>query len=517
MVDKAKDLAKNVGTQMADKVKAVTGSGSAAAKAAAPLQWYQPSPGAKALGRAAATAGEAAPKLLAPVAALGGTVSAVEGIRKQAGREVEDIEGRGGWLASTMKDSFENLSAAGEKLGNDVGRVVTAAGGGVNPDSGERESVWQALTTTGGAGQGKNFAEIKKGYGDTSVAAPTAQAAQAGPPPLEGPPRPAPEAPVNPNKDPRQTAWEQKSALYRAASPDVRAAVDMGADINTVQNQGGVFTGRDRNGQLVVTSGNGRSDADNEALRAKEAARMQADTARQVDTFGRLRMESDLKSNDQRDVARGLRAMSVRQMEAAKALTERGQDITAENNRRTTDVAKYGHELGYEGQLATANARNAQVNAQLNAEQRKARSEAVGKYIEGQLGPTHYKDGKENPDRIKFERNLTHTLGKYGLTTADLNNRALEEFQSVMEMSEDAQPGAIEKLYMNWIDGNPYRENRDPYENVLRKQGLAGQTGSLNHYRNRQNVITSENDAVGRQFMSGTYDPNKKQIIDRLQ
>lgn len=418
-----------------------------------------------------------------------------------------------------MKDSFENLSAAGEKLGNDVGRVVTAAGGGVNPDSGERESVWQALTTTGGAGQGKNFTEIKKGYGDTPVAATTAQAAPPTTvPTLEGPPRPAPEAPANPNKDPRQAAWEAKSALYRAASPEVRAAVDMGADINTIQNQGGVFTGRSRNGQLVVTGGNGRSDAENEALRAKEAARMNADMARQVDTFGRLRMESDLASNYGSDVARGLRAQATRKLEAEKALAQRGQDIQAENNRRSTDAAIYGHELGYEGQLAAANARNAQVNAQLNAEQRKARSEAVGKYIEGQLGSASEKDNPEGfQKRRAFDRSLTHTLGKYGLTTADLNNRALEEFQSVMEMSEDAQPGAIEKLYMNWIDGNPYRENRDPYENVLRKQGLAGQTGSLNHYRNRQNVITSENDAVGRQFMSGTYDPNKKQIIDRLQ
>lgn len=59
------------------------------------------------------------------IAALAdGAVSLAGGLQNQANRDVADIQGRGGFVASTLKDAFPTLSRIGQSIGEGVGRMV---------------------------------------------------------------------------------------------------------------------------------------------------------------------------------------------------------------------------------------------------------------------------------------------------------------------------------------------------------------------------------------------------------
>ena len=180
-------------------------------------------------------------------------------------------------------------------------------------------------------------------------------------------------------------------------------------------------------------------------------------------------------------------------------------------NLLQAETSRYGHDMAYEGHRLTAG----KAQAQLAHEQRKTRAESVGKYIDSQFGPASEKD---NPDgfqaRRKFERDLTFTLGKSGIEMGDLNAKALAEFQDANEMTERERPTALRKWYMNWVDGNPYRESKDPFRATTRAAGEAGKS-KLGFFRDVDGVLRNENAMVDREFMTGSYDADAKRTLDR--
>lgn len=288
----------------------------AAPAAAAAPAWYQPSAGVKTAARGISSAARATPNLLAPVVTIGGAADAAVALDAQQHRDVEDIEARGGFAASVAKDAFPLISGVGQKIGEDVGRVVTAASGGVNPNTGKREGLWQALTTPDGSKNAMELAEgnreaAKKLSGVGPVAAPGVA-----PAPAAATPSPAPTTPAIP-------------AI--PATPSTGAATAGLTGQRSIRTPNGdVNVGRDARGQLVVTAGLDDSAADAETKRAAEAERMTKDLARQKAYFEGEAIKSDLASNNPADVQRGIRAQLVKQqdeqlaVERAKAENEAG-------------------------------------------------------------------------------------------------------------------------------------------------------------------------------------------------
>lgn len=101
---------------------------------------------------------------------------------------------------------------------------------------------------------------------------------------------------------------------------------------------GDVTTGRDKNGQLHVMAGLDNTDAQNEALRAKEADRMTKDLARQVQVFDGLRAERLQRSPDASERAMGL-------AQAQQQILQQQNRNTAAHNEATQSDAKEGRSI----------------------------------------------------------------------------------------------------------------------------------------------------------------------------
>lgn len=129
---------------------------------------------------------------------------------------------------------------------------------------------------------------------------------------------------------------------------------------------GDVTTGRDKNGQLHVMAGLDNTDAQNEALRAKEADRMTKDLARQVQVFDGLRTERLMRSNDPADRAMGL-------AQAQQQILQQQNRNTAAHNDATTADAKEGRSI----QRATLEQQNDQFSKTLAANAAAAKAAAA--------------------------------------------------------------------------------------------------------------------------------------------
>lgn len=101
---------------------------------------------------------------------------------------------------------------------------------------------------------------------------------------------------------------------------------------------GDVTSGRDKNGQLHVMAGLDNTDAQNEALRAKEADRMTKDLARQVQVFDGLRAERLQASPDPAERAMGL-------AQAQQQILQQQNRTTAAHNEATMADAKEGRSI----------------------------------------------------------------------------------------------------------------------------------------------------------------------------
>ena len=92
-----------------------------------------------------------------------------------------------------------------------------------------------------------------------------------------------------------------------------------GTGIRSIDTPAGtVYAGRDAKGQLQVASNIGQSQAEDETARAKEAARMTADLARQSDYFEREAAKSNLKSNNPADRKVGKEQMAAIEQRLAR-------------------------------------------------------------------------------------------------------------------------------------------------------------------------------------------------------
>lgn len=492
-------------------------AGGAEAAAKAPLKWYQPSPGIKAIWRMAGAAAENAPRLAAPVMALSGTYDATKGLQHQSERDAEDIDNRGGFLASTLKDAFPGISAAGEKIGNDIARVVTAARGDINPDSGERESVWDALTSTDSKGRGESVRDIyKRNTGAGSLAESTEQKAE----------RAKADAEVKKSSqtsDPRTDA--QATSAKLEADPNIRslraAGVqgDVGGDdprltakedmskgpqmrgIRTIDTLNGkVYAGRDGNGQLNVVSNLGQTAAESEAARAKEAARINADLKRQTETFDKLALERDMKSNNPADRASAAQRMGLRQLDAQIAQANQQNETT----RRGQDLVLQGHQLDNQTKLAT-----------LTNQRRTARAENILKQLDNEFGPAMLKDDVPNARRQKFESSLRDTLGEVGLDIGDMPPKDMQEFKKAFEMAERMEPSAARQFYMNWIQGRPFVRDFNPHRQVSRAKGDAGKTDAIGLYQTANGWDAYAPSAVDSSFLTGAQDINARRYLDK--
>lgn len=129
---------------------------------------------------------------------------------------------------------------------------------------------------------------------------------------------------------------------------------------------GDVTTGRDKNGQLHVMAGLDNTDAQNEALRAKEADRMTKDLARQVQVFDGLRAERLQRSNDPAERAMGL-AQAQQQI-----LQQQNRNAAAHNDATAAD-AKEGRSI----QRAALEQQNDQFSKTLAANAATAKAAAA--------------------------------------------------------------------------------------------------------------------------------------------
>ena len=105
------------------------------------------------------------------------------------------------------------------------------------------------------------------------------------------------QAEANPNADPRQIAHLRNSLTYQRMDPNGKQAVDMGAQVGSVQEKYGATTGRDLRGQLVVTGGHQYTPEQHEALRAQEAQRTTENLSRQVRGMERDRNVRDTQAD----------------------------------------------------------------------------------------------------------------------------------------------------------------------------------------------------------------------------
>lgn len=105
------------------------------------------------------------------------------------------------------------------------------------------------------------------------------------------------QAEANPNADPRQIAHLRNSLTYQRMDPNGKQAVDMGAQVGSVQEKYGATVGRDLRGQLVVAGGHQYTPEQHEAFRAQEAQRTTENLSRQVRGMERDRNVRDTQAD----------------------------------------------------------------------------------------------------------------------------------------------------------------------------------------------------------------------------
>lgn len=274
-------------------------------------------------------------------------------------------------------------------------------------------------------------------------------------------------------------------------------------DARTIDTANGpVYAGRDGNGRLNVVSGLDRSPAENEALRAKEADRINKDLARQVATFDHLKLESDLTSNNPTDRERAAQRMGLRKIAAEENIA----GAKNETERRGQDMALRGHEID-------AGARNLQARIAYQ----KQNEESMRKTLDDLLGgETIEVDGKKqaNTERQRFMQRLTKTLGERGRSIAQLDPKYLTDFHTADAMDKDGQNGKFMAAINNWIAGTPDVEDHNPFRRTARMEGDDGKTNPVGFYRNTHGAYRHEGSTVGKPF-GGAYDYNRKELFDR--
>lgn len=263
---------------------------------------------------------------------------------------------------------------------------------------------------------------------------------------------------------------------------------------------GKVYAGRDGDGQLNVVSNAGQSAEDAEAARAAEAARMSADMKRQTETFDRLAIERDMKSNNPADRESAEKRMGLRTLDAQIAQS----NLANETTRRGQDLTLQAHQIDNQTKLAT-----------LKNQQRTQRAENVLKQIDNEFGPSMLKDGVPNMERRKFESDLRNTLGEVGFDVGDLSPRDMQEFKVAYEAAQRLEPSAARKLYMNWVQGRPFVRDSNPHRQVSRAAGEAGKTNSLRTYQTSNGWDAYAPSAVDSSFFTGEHDLNARRYLDK--
>jgi hypothetical protein len=378
-----------------------------------------------------------------------------------------------------------------------------------------QDKAFAAATTAG-----KGVATAGKEF----VAAPAANAVLQSVPPAGNTVKPAATTPA----DPRTEA--QIAAESAANNPNVRSlraagvTGDVGGDdfewrkdaveryspttgktgIRTIDTANGkVYAGRDAKGQLNVTSNLGQTGEESEAARAKEADRINADLKRQTETFDRLRLESDMKSNNPADRASAQQRMGLRTLDAQIAQANQANETA----RRGQDMVRKGHQIDNQTKLATLQNQRQQQNLERNT-----------KLIDDLYGGATLKtkDGEmPNEARRDFINRLNKTLGQHGRTIGHLSPKDMVDFQIAYDMDKDGKNGSFMKFYNNWIAGAPEVEDFDPFRSTARAAGDEGKSNALGFYTTRNGSIRHEGSAVGEEFLTGTYDINRKRQLDQ--
>lgn len=266
---------------------------------------------------------------------------------------------------------------------------------------------------------------------------------------------------------------------------------------------GKVYAGRDAKGQLNVVSNLDQSAADGEAARAKEAARINADLKRQTETFDRLRLESDMKSNNPADRASAQQRMGLRTLDAQIAQANQANETA----RRGQDMVLRGHQLDNQTKLTTLENQMLQQNLERNT-----------KLIDDLYGGATLKtkDGEmPNEARRDFVNRLSKTLGQHGRTIGHLSPKDMVDFQIAYDMDKDGKNGSFMKFYNNWIAGAPEVEDFDPFRSTARAAGDEGKSNAIGFYTTRNGSIRHEGSTVGKEFLAGTYDINRKRQLDQ--
>lgn len=274
--------------------------------------------------------------------------------------------------------------------------------------------------------------------------------------------------------------------------------------IRTIDTPNGkVYAGRDAKGQLNVTSNLGQTGEESEAARAKEAARINADLKRQTETFDRLRLESDMKSNNPADRASAQQRMGLRTLDAEIARANQANETA----RRGQDMVLQGHQMDNQTKLATLKNQMLQQNLERNT-----------KLIDDLYGGATLKtkDGEmPNEARRDFVNRLSKTLGQHGRTIGHLSPKDMVDFQIAYDMDKDGKNGSFMKFYNNWIAGAPEVEDFDPFRSTARAAGDEGKSNALGLYTTRNGSIRHEGSTVGKEFLTGTYDINRKRQLDQ--
>ena len=271
--------------------------------------------------------------------------------------------------------------------------------------------------------------------------------------------------------------------------------------IRTIEtDNGNVYAGRDKNGQLHVASNVGQTKAEDEAARAKEATRINADLKRQTETFDKLALERDMKSNNPADRASAAQRMGLRQLDAQIAQANQQNETT----RRGQDLTLQAHQIDNQTKLAT-----------LTNQRRTARAENILKQLDNEFGPAMLKDDVPNARRQKFESSLRDTLGEVGLDIGDMPPKDMQEFKKAFEMAERMEPSAARQFYMNWIQGRPFVRDFNPHRQVSRAKGDAGKTDATGLYQTANGWDAYAPSAVDSSFLTGAQDINARRYLDK--
>lgn len=290
----------------------------------------------------------------------------------------------------------------------------------------------------------------------------------------------------------------RKDAVERSSPATAKTGI---RSIDT--SNGKVYAGRDGKGQLNVVSGLDQTADQSEVARAKEAARINADLKRQTETFDRLRLESDMKSNNPADRASAQQRMGLRTLDAQIAQANQANETT----RRGQDMVLQGHQLDNQTKLTTLKNQMLQQNLERNT-----------KLIDDLYGGATLKtkDGEmPNEARRDFVNRLSKTLGQHGRTIGHLSPKDMVDFQIAYDMDKDGKNGSFMKFYNNWIAGAPEVEDFDPFRSTARAAGDEGKSNALGFYTTRNGSIRHEGSTVGKEFLTGTYDINRKRQLDQ--